>query len=104
MRYAGIDWADQHHDVVVIDESGRRLGATRVAHDVEGLEALVAFVRTAGVEEEVACFVETTNGLLLGILTWRTSVLQHVLQQSGQQNNSPRSIVNFSRTYPNAFV
>src|SRR2546430_1551605 len=68
MRYAGIDWSDQHHDVVVIDESGRRLGATRVAHDVEGLEALVAFVRTAAGTEKVACFVETTNGLLVSTL------------------------------------
>ena len=68
MRYAGIDWADEHHDVVVIDENGRRVGAMRVAHDVEGLEALVAFVRTAGGDEEVACFVETTNGLLVSTL------------------------------------
>ncbi len=68
MRYAGIDWADEHHDVVVIDENGRRVGAMRVAHDVEGVEALVAFVRTAGGDEEVAYFVETTNGLLVSTL------------------------------------
>jgi len=23
MHYAGIDWADRHHDAVVIDETGR---------------------------------------------------------------------------------
>src|SRR5689334_5788523 len=68
MRYAGIDWADHHHDVVVIDESEQRLGATRVAHDVAGLEALVAFVRAAAGTEAVACFVETTNGLLVSTL------------------------------------
>jgi transposase len=68
MRYAGIDWADAHHDVVVIDESGRRLGATRVAHDAAGLADLVTFVRTAAGAEEVACFVETTNGLLVSTL------------------------------------
>ena len=27
MWYAGIDWADQHHDVVVIDEAGHPPGA-----------------------------------------------------------------------------
>ena len=69
MRYAGIDWADQHHDAVVIDEQGRRVGATRVAHSVAGLEAVVTFLRDAsGAGGEIACIVETTNGLLVSAL------------------------------------
>ena len=69
MYYAGIDWADQHHDAVVIDEQGRRVGATRVAHSVAGLEALVTFLRDAsGAGGEIACIVETPNGLLVSAL------------------------------------
>ena len=41
MWYVGIDWADQHHDVVVIDEHGKQLAKKRVAHSAEGLEELV---------------------------------------------------------------
>ena len=39
MWYAGIDWADDHHDVVVIEEAGRKQGELRVAHSAAGLEA-----------------------------------------------------------------
>jgi hypothetical protein len=35
MWYAGIGWADDHHDAVVIDEAGRRVAACRVAHTQE---------------------------------------------------------------------
>ncbi len=69
MHYAGIDWADQHHDIVVIDETGRRVRATRVAHSVAGLDALVAFLReTTSAGDDIACIVETTNGLLVSAL------------------------------------
>jgi transposase len=69
MQYAGIDWADQHHEVVVINEHGRRVGATRVAHSVEGLDTLVAFLREASAAgDEIACIIETPNGLLVSAL------------------------------------
>jgi Transposase/Transposase IS116/IS110/IS902 family len=69
MRYAGIDWADQHHDAVVIDEAGRRLGATRVAHSAAGLGELRTFLRAqSGPAAELACIVETNNGLLIAAL------------------------------------
>ncbi len=44
MWYAGIDWADQHHDVVVIDERGTRVGTLRVPHSAAGIQELVAFL------------------------------------------------------------
>jgi hypothetical protein len=31
MFYAGIDWADHKHDALVLDESGRQVGAIRIA-------------------------------------------------------------------------
>jgi transposase len=69
VRYAGIDWADAHHDVVVIDEAGRRLGARRVAHSVSGVAELCAFLHEhGGAEGELACIVETTHGLLIAAL------------------------------------
>ena len=32
MFYAGIDWADQKHDGLMLDEAGQKLGSIRVAH------------------------------------------------------------------------
>jgi hypothetical protein len=44
MYYAGIDWADQKHDALVLDEAGRKLGSIRVAHTPEGLNKLDAWL------------------------------------------------------------
>ena len=40
MWYVGLDWADTHHDVVILDEAGRRVGSQRFAHSPEGLNEL----------------------------------------------------------------
>ena len=48
MWYAGIDWADQHHDAVIIDDAGKRVAAIRVEHTVAGLAKLTGFLRGLG--------------------------------------------------------
>ena len=72
MWYAGIDWADQHHDAVVIDEAGKRVGTTRVAHRAAGLDTLVTFLKGIGDiaahPDHLACIVETNRGLLIAAL------------------------------------
>ncbi len=68
MWYAGIDWADEHHDAAVIDEAGRQVATIRVGHSPEGLEKLTAFLRGIGEPEQVACVVETNHGLLITAL------------------------------------
>lgn len=69
MWYVGLDWADQHHDVVVLDEAGRRVGSRRVTHSQEGLEDLKQFL--LGITphfEELVCVIETSHGLLITFL------------------------------------
>ena len=72
MWYAGIDWADRHHDVVVVDAEGNRVAHLRVAHSPEGLRTLVAWLHSHGEvaeqPEHLACLVETTRGLLITTL------------------------------------
>ena len=69
MWYVGLDWADTHHDVAVLDEAGKRVGARRFAHSHEGLNQLKAFLLSiAASPEELACIVETNHGLLLTFL------------------------------------
>ncbi|HEX9413787.1 MAG TPA: IS110 family transposase, partial [Ktedonobacterales bacterium] len=72
MWYAGIDWADEHHDAVVLDEQGQRVGACRVTHTPEGLAQLITFlqgtVASAPEPQELACLIETTHGLLITAL------------------------------------
>jgi transposase len=69
MWYVGLDWADTHHDVEVLDETGKRVGSRRFAHSHEGLHDLQAFL--LGIvpsPEELACIVETNHGLLITFL------------------------------------
>ncbi len=68
MWYAGLDWADSHHDVVVIDDGGRQVASRRVVHSAEGLAELNAFLRQVGPLDQIACIVETNQGLLIATL------------------------------------
>ena len=71
MWYAGIDWANEHHDALVIDEQGRQVGTLRVDHSPQGMSKLNAFLeQIIGLElkEQMACIIETTHGLLIASL------------------------------------
>jgi transposase len=72
MWYAGIDWADQHHDVVVIDDQGAIVLVQRVAHSVAGLQELVNVLRAFGDvalhPEQLACIIEISHGILITAL------------------------------------
>ncbi|GAC1354996.1 MAG: IS110 family transposase [Ktedonobacteraceae bacterium] len=74
MLYIGVDWADQKHDALALDEVGRKLGVIRVAHTAEGLSKLDAWlVQLLGAsdKEQMACIVETNHGLLIAFLLER---------------------------------
>lgn len=69
--YAGIDWSDDKHEVVVLNEAGSRVGEREVKHTVKGLQELNEFLQTvAGPEQkaQIACIIETNHGLLISSL------------------------------------
>jgi transposase len=69
MWYVGLDWADTHHDVAVLDEMGKRVGAQRFPHSHEGLNELKRFLLDIATEpERLACIIETNHGLLITFL------------------------------------
>jgi transposase len=71
MWYAGIDWADVHHDALIIDEKGRQVGSLRVDHSPQCLSSLNTFLeQIIGSEskEQMACITETAHGLLIAHL------------------------------------
>src|ERR1700730_9140666 len=68
MWYAGIDWADTHHDALVIDEKGRQVGSLRIAHTPAGMKQLNTFLEQIigpVPNQQTACIIETTHGLLI---------------------------------------
>jgi hypothetical protein len=40
LLYVGIDWASDHHDVCLTDDSSQTLGAFRIVHGAKGFERL----------------------------------------------------------------
>ncbi len=71
MWYAGIDWANDHHDALVIDEQGRQVGSLRVDHSPQGMSKLNTFLQQiigSESKDQMACIIETTHGLLIAHL------------------------------------
>lgn len=66
MLYVGIDWASDHHDVCLTDDSSKTLAAFRIHHDCEGLERLHRVIAEHQAEpNRVLVAVETKRGLLI---------------------------------------
>ncbi len=71
MWYTGIDWANDHHDALVLDEKGRQVGSLRISHNAQGLAKLNTFLEQflgTAPKEQMACIIETSHGLLITAL------------------------------------
>jgi transposase len=67
--FVGIDWAERHHDVCVLDPAGQLLVTARLPEGVEGVGRLHALLgEHAGAPAEVIVGIETDRGLLVGAL------------------------------------
>ena len=65
----GIDWADEHHDVCVVNESGEKADSFRINHDPEGLSSLRDRIRRLGVSKDQVLFaIETHKNLVVDFL------------------------------------
>ncbi len=69
MIFAGVDWAEAHHDVHIEDEQGRRLAGGRLPEGVEGITRFheLAAAHAAG-PGEVVIGIETDRGLFVNAL------------------------------------
>jgi len=67
--FAGVDWAEAHHDVHIQDEQGRKLGGGRLAEGIGGIaEFHELAARHAREPGEVAVGIETDRGLFAAAL------------------------------------
>ena len=71
MIFVGIDWAEAHHDVCVLDRDGEVLASRRVPEGLEGVARLHALLgEHAEAPDEVIVGIETDRGLLVTALQW----------------------------------
>ena len=70
MIFVGDDWAEAHHDVYLMDESGRRLGSQRLPEGLTGIRQLHELIAEHAEEpDQVVIGIETERGLWVGALT-----------------------------------
>ncbi|MCA1836826.1 MAG: IS110 family transposase [Actinobacteria bacterium] len=69
MVFLGVDWAEEHHDICLIDSDGKRLEKARVPEGIDGVRHIHALV-AKHIDEpgEVVVGIETDRGLLVGSL------------------------------------
>jgi transposase len=66
--YVGIDWAEAHHDVCVIDEAGALVLRKRIPEGLDGVAQLHALVAEHADATDVVIGIETDRGLLVQAL------------------------------------
>ena len=68
--YCGIDWAESHHDVALVDQGGQLLAKCRIGDDAAGYRLLLDLLADHGdtPEEPIPIAIETSRGLLVAAL------------------------------------
>jgi len=69
-RSCGIDWAEGHHDVAIIDSDGKLVAKKRISDDPTGFSALTELLADSGdsPENPIPVAIETPRGLLVAAL------------------------------------
>ena len=65
--FCGIDWAEDHHDIALVDQDGTLLAKRRIGDDAAGFAALLQLLAEAGDSPDgpIPVAIETSRGLLV---------------------------------------
>ncbi|MBB4784246.1 IS110 family transposase [Streptomyces rapamycinicus] len=68
--FCGIDWAENHHDIALVDQDGTQLAKQRISDDSAGFHALLELLARHGdtPEDPIPVAIETPRGLLVACL------------------------------------
>ena len=89
--FIGMDWADQKHDVYVIDRNGK--GFHRVLeHSAENIEAWVGEMLKLAGGQPIAIMLEQSRGALIYALMFREDVLLYPI--------NPKQLARYRESYP----
>jgi transposase len=74
--YCGLDWAENHHDIALVNEAGELLAKQRITDDAAGYKILLDLLAAHGdtPHAPIPVAIETSHGLL--VATLRTGTRQ----------------------------
>jgi transposase len=100
MIYVGIDWADDHHDVAITDDSAETLSKFQISHDSFGFTKfhtqLSSFQLPA---DQILVALETSRGLLVHELL-RSGYLVYAINPKAVNRYKDRYILSKSKSDP----
>jgi transposase len=68
--FCGIDWAEAHHDIALVNSEGTLIAKRRISDDAAGITALITLLADAGdsADDPIPVAIETPRGLLVAAL------------------------------------
>src|SRR5882757_2432451 len=68
--FCGIDWAEEHHDIALVNDEGKLVANRRIDESLAGVAEFTAMLATAGdsAEAPIPVAIETPRGLLVAVL------------------------------------
>lgn len=89
--FIGIDWADQKHDIHVIDREGKGFHQ-QLEHSAESIDAWVAEMLKLAGGQPIAIMLEQSRGALIYALMFRENVLLYPI--------NPKQLARYRESYP----
>ncbi|MFE0179208.1 IS110 family transposase [Streptomyces sp. NPDC059002] len=70
LAFCGVDWAEDHHDVALVDSDGKQVAKQRISDDAAGFAQLTALLIEYGdcADAPIPVAIETSRGLLVSCL------------------------------------
>jgi len=89
--FIGIDWADQKHDIYIIDLHGKG-SHQQLEHSAENIEAWVSDMLKLAGGQPIAIMLEQSRGALIYALMFREDVLLYPI--------NPKQLARYRESYP----
>ena len=89
--FIGMDWADQKHDIYVIDRQGKE-SHQQLEHSAESIDAWVAEMLKLAGGQPIAIMLEQSRGALIYALMFREDVLLYPV--------NPKQLARYRDSYP----
>ncbi|QEG36347.1 IS110 family transposase [Bythopirellula goksoeyrii] len=89
--FIGMDWADQKHDIYVIDRQGKG-SHQKLEHSAESIDAWVGEMLKLAGGQPIAIMLEQSRGALIYALMFREDVLLYPV--------NPKQLARYRESYP----